>query len=542
MADDLPPGYTLDPPKGGADLPAGYTLDEPPGPVSGGAFAAKELAPGQDVQGERRRKLMQLIEAKGEPGYGARLADNFTMGLARPVGGATSVLGGGGWKAGVGAEEDYIKRAEANTNPYLGAAVDFVGGLAAGGPSRAVARGASHIVQQAPGKLDKVARWLMGSTGSGAIEGAARNAESVPNALLGAGTGAAASKVSSSAVGALTDRFAGKAAREAVAEVTERGGGSKALKKAGGEIFDRLDNAGIHFSGRETPALANNVNAVTSGPLPASVRGEIDEVVQDVNRRVQNGAMTYGDVRAVQSDISALKKHMNPDVRRVAGEMSDAVDDFFHAAKPTMPASSVGKVGPDDLADAKDLWSRSSKAAKAEYLAEKGTLVTSDTAKKVRQNFGAEVDKVKDPDRFSRFQNNPEQVAALKDIARGDPKISASAAMLDRYGNQLLSFGGAGLATGLGTAATFGDPLGVGSGLSSAGTVAMALGLGAKGGGKVASRIASGRGDERVNSLIRNIVGDDASPMSRDALAKILATEQLKLGAGRYSSNLFNKE
>ena len=252
--------------------------------------------------------------------------------------------------------------------------------------------------------------------------------------------------------------------------------------------------------------------------------------------------MTYGDVRAVQTDISKLKANANPDVRRVAGEMADAVDDFFHAAKPTMPASSVGKVGPNDLADAKDLWSRGSKAAKAEYLAEKGTLVSSDTAKKVRQNFSAEVDKVKDPDRFSRFQNNPGQVAALKEIATGDPKLSASAALLDKYGNQLLGYGSAGLATGLGTAAAFGDPIGVGSGLSGAGSVAMALGLGAKGGGRVASRIAAGQGDKRVNSLIRNIVGDDAATVPRDALAKILAAEQIKRGAGRYSSNFFNKE
>jgi hypothetical protein len=534
MANDLPPGFELDEPASG--LPPGFELDD--GPKSGGAFAAKELAPGQDVQGERRRKLMQLLEAKGEPGYGARLADNFTMGLNRPLGGVASVLGGGSWKAGVGAEEDYIKRAEANTNPVAGAAVDILGGVASGGPVKQLVKGAAQV----PSRAAKVAQWLMGSTGSGAIEGAARNSEDLGSAATGAVVGGATSKASSSVVGALTDRLAGKAAREAVAEVTERGGGSKALKEAGGEIFDRLDNAGIHFSGKETPKLANNVNAVTSGPLPASVRGEIDEVVQDVNRRVQNGAMTYGDVRAVQSDISKLKANANPDVRRVAGEMSDAVDDFFHAAKPTMPAASVGKIGPNDLTEAKDLWHRGSKAAKAEYLAEKGTPVASDTAKKVRQNFSSEVDKVKDPDRFSRFQSNPKEVAALEDIARGDPKTSATAALLDKYGNQLLGYGSAGLATGLGSAAAFGDPIGVGSGLSGAGTVAMLLGAGAKGGSKMASRIAANRGSERVNSLIRNIVGDDAPAVPRDALAKILAAEQIKRGAGRYSSNFFDKE
>ena len=175
--------------------PPGREQLEFDGPQSGGAFAAKELAPGQAEQGERRRKLMQLIEAKGEPGYGARLKDNFTLGLNRPLGGVASVLGGGSWKAGVGAEEDYIKRAEANTNPYVGAAADVLGGLASGGPASSLVKGAGTVVQQAPSKAAKVAQWLVGSTGSGAIEGAARGSESAENAAIGAGVGAAAGKV-----------------------------------------------------------------------------------------------------------------------------------------------------------------------------------------------------------------------------------------------------------------------------------------------------------------------------------------------------------
>ena len=152
-------------------------------PQSGGAYAAKELAPGQAEQGERRRKLMELIAAKGEPGYGTRLVDNFTMGLNRPLGGVASVLGGGSYKAGVGAEEDYIKRAEANTNPVAGAAVDILGGVASGGPVKSLVQGAA----QAPSRLASLGRAMMGGAGSGAIEGAARNAESVPNALIGGG-------------------------------------------------------------------------------------------------------------------------------------------------------------------------------------------------------------------------------------------------------------------------------------------------------------------------------------------------------------------
>jgi len=113
---------------------------------------------------------------------------------------------------------------------------------------------------------------------------------------------------------------------------------------------------------------------------------------------------------------------------------------------------------------------------------------------------------------------------------------------MNKFGNQLLGYGGAGLATGLGSVAALGDPTGVGSGLTGAGTVALALGLGSKGGGKLLNRKVAQQGSERVNSLVRDIVGNNAAGVPRAELAKILAAEQLKRGAGRYSSNFFDKE
>jgi hypothetical protein len=58
--------------------------------------------------------------------------------------------------------------------------------------------------------------------------------------------------------------------------------------------------------------------------------------------------------------------------------------------------------------------------------------------------------------------------------------------------------------------------------------------------------MATRRGGERVDDLVRNIVtgssNRDVVNTPREALAKILAAEQLKRAGARYSSNFFDKE
>lgn len=570
MADDLPPGYKLDPvvvTEGGDDLPPGYTIDGPP---SGGAFAAKELAPGQAQQGERRRKLMQLIEAKGEPGYGARLSDNFTLGLMRPLSGAASAVGnaikggpltaGESYRAGVGAEEDYIKRAEANTNPILGGITDVVGGIASGGPGPALVRGAATVAQQAPSKAAKVAQWLMGSTGSGAIEGAARNAEDAGSAGIGAGVGGVLGKAStligepikkagSYVVDALQSRMSSGAAKTAVSEA-ERMGGSAAVKEAGGKIYDRLDKAGIRFNDRQTqPFIGNVVQRLTDVGFNPNMQKQLIPVIGEIGASGRSGA-TWTQLQNMRTQIGKLKASNDDNLRRVAGELGDELDNFIRTTKPTMPARSVqAGVNPaKEVEEARDLWHRGQLAEKAEYLAEKGSLVTNDTAKKVQQNFSGEVDKVKDPDRFSRFQNRPELVEQMEKIAAGDPAKTSAAKEVNRWSNNLLGYGTIGSAGGLAAIGSgINDPMGVGEKASGAGLLAMAAGLaGKKGSGAIRDMVAE-KGTERVNTLIRNIVTGSADKpkimnMPREALARVLAEEQLKRGTARYSSNWYDKE
>jgi hypothetical protein len=418
----------------------------------------------------------------------------------------------------------------ANTQGPAGTAMDIAGSVGSGiggSGGKLLGRGAQAAIAGL----------------QGAVGGASRNAEDVGSAAKGAAIGGTVDAASSWTLAGLLDRFT-KGARKDIG-VASRGGNAQTLEHEGSALFTKLDNAGIHFSGRETPELANKVNAVTSGPLPASVRGEINEIVQDVNRRAANGAMTFGDVRAVQSEISKLRAHANPDVRRVAGDMSDAVNDFMHSAKPTMPAASVGTVSPNDLTQAKDLWSRASKASQVEHLAEKGTTSAANETVKVAKNFETVADKARSGKGYSPYANNAEQMRLMETIAQSGP-TAAKAEALNKFGNKGLVVGGLS-AGGMVAAPSLGLDSGTtGSHLGWTGTgIGLATALAAKGRASQLASRASRQGTEGVNDLLRNIVtGQTAQQpgayVPRDALARLVAAQDLARGGGNYASSFIN--
>ena len=508
-------------------------------PKSGGAFTAKEPTRAQQIQQEVLKQL-----SKKPAGYEDRFINQYTFGLPTPLRGLSTVVEGkakeyfGGGKpatageyyqGGVGAQKEYFRQAEENTPGPAGVAVDVAGALASG--------------PKGVGKVLSKGQQAVQAGIQGAIGGAARNSEDVGSAATGAAVGGTVDAATTFTLAGLLDRFT-KGARKDIG-VASRGGNAQTLEKEGSELFTKLDNAGIHFGGKETTKLANNVNAVTSGPLPASVRGEIAEIVQDVNRRVQNGAMTFGDVRAVQSEISKLRAHANPDVRRVAGDMSDAVDDFFRAAKPTMPSSSVGTVSPDDLSKAKDLWSRGSKASQVEHLAEKGTISAPNETAKVAKNFETVLDKARSGKGYSPYANNAEQMRLMETIAQSGP-TAAKADALNKFANRGLVAGGL-AAGGMAAAPSLGLDSGTtGSHLGWTGTgLGLATALAAKGRASQLASRGSREGTEGINDLLRNIVTGQTAPgpntyVPRDALAKILAAQQAAQGAGNYASSFVN--
>lgn len=548
MADDLPAGFKLD------DLPAGFKLDDVPAgfkldePKSIGR-AAQDLP--SDMQ-MRADYLKKLVEAKGEPGYGTRLADNFTFGLGRPISGATAAIGGEGtagerYRAAVGAEEDYVKRAERNTNPYLGAATDVVGGLAAGGPASSLVKGAGKVAVEAPSTLAKIGRFMMGATGTGAIEGAARNAESLPNAAVGAGVGGAVGGTVGKVAGAVTSRLPGVRAAEKEVAGAVREGGSEALKTEGGTLYKALDQAGIKFSDKETPKLlTDTVQTMANKGFNKEIHSELVPVLEQIGA-LKGKPATWTELQNIRTQISDAKASDDKRVRKMAGYLGDTLDNFVETARPTLPSRSVGQVNvAEDSKAARDLWRRGSQAENVEYLADKGMLTTRDANRKLQTNFGSEIDKVTKPGRFNPYgPKGSDNMNLMTEIAKGDPKLSATQALLQRHGTNLLSFGTLGLVGG-GGAHYFGDQTGAGNLVGAGGATSVGLGLLGKGGAHGVSKMIANRGTERVNDLVRNIVtgSTDRSVINtpRDALAKVLAAEQLKRGASRYTSSIYNKE
>ena len=241
-----------------------------------GGLSFDDLIPASKEK-ELRAQYGKEIAGHGEPGYGERFIDAATMGVARPLSGATRVVGGlfdptstagERWRAGVGAASDYFKKGEENTAGAGGVATDIAGALAAppvgklytggvgllkaGRAALPAALGGAPAVAQTGGRelLGKIIG--QGAT-TGAIEGAARNAEDVGSAVTGAGVGGAMGGATAGAVGTVLRPFT-KGAQKA-ARAADQGATPEELKAAAKPLFDKLDQSGIAYGQPQTATL-----------------------------------------------------------------------------------------------------------------------------------------------------------------------------------------------------------------------------------------------------------------------------------------------
>jgi hypothetical protein len=231
----------------------------------------------------------------------------------------------------------------------------------------------------------------------------------------------------------------------------------------------------------------------------------------------------------------------------MAGHLKEVLNDFEAKARPTIPARSVGIDVAKESAEARDLWHRGSKAATAEFAEKKGMAAAKNEPRKLELNFQAELDKINNPKKFSPFQGNPEQATLIRKIAEGEPGRTATADTIAKWSNNLLGFGTIGSAGGLAALSQFNDPYGISGTASTVGPTVMAAALLGKGGAGALRKGIADRGAARVDDLIRHIVTGSAEKpavqnMPREALAKVLAADQIKRAAGRYSSNWYDKE
>lgn len=463
------------------------------------------------------------------------------------------------WRAGVGAESDYADRAVKNTEGILGTVTDL-SSIAAGGPAGALVRGgaktalpsgkiltpaAETVAQTAPTTAQKVGNLAMTGAGQGAVEGAARNAEDWGSAGRGALVGGAVGGAGSALLGALTGRLTDRATRSVNA--ASREGGSEALFESGGAVYKKLDDAGIKFGGSQTPKLVQDtVQTMADKGFNKEIHKDLTPIVEQIGALKGKDA-TWSQLQQIRTQISSAKASESKEVRRMARELSDVMDDFVAKAKPTLPARSVGLNVAEEAGKARDLWRRGSMAENVEYLERKGTTLSKDPATKVQKNFENYRDRVDKPGRFDPYANSPDERELLTKIIEGSPKTSGAASTLNRWGGNLLGYGTAGAVGGAALPLYFNDTVGVGSGASGAGATAMALGMLSKGGSKILQRKAAEQGGQRVDDLVRQIVTGSTGKAAvqnvpRADLARILAEQALTRGAGRYGASYVNTE
>jgi hypothetical protein len=512
VMDDLPAGFKLDEPTAAADLPAGFKLDE--------AAGGREKA----LRAEYLKKLL----APGEPGYSARLKDSATLGLARPMSGLMQGIAGLGdptstfgerYRAGVGAEEDYAKRAVENTPGALGMTTDVAGSLGASGVGKAAAAGR--------GALGRV---IAQGTGMGAVEGAARNAEDVGSAATGAAVGGAFGGTVAGAVGGAAKALPAVRGAQQEARKAGQGASPEELKAAAKPLFNKLDQGGIAYAQPQTATLkqglddliANNKYNPHANP---TLKGYVDQL--DTIATQPQGAK-FTELNNLRSALAEQARGPDPSTRRAAGEIIGKIDDLVLNNKPAINPNNVDVAAVHE--EARKLWKSATiaedvgwRAGKAERKAASKAGVNPDEAN--RAAFRPVLEKAEKPGAYSPYDDT--QRAMLAKIVQGD------------RGQNLLRGAGAvagsptlRIAAGLGASA-----LGFHGGL---GPVVGALGGGAAGGGAAKAlldRMAAARGEQNIDALIRNITGSSPKPVPPEALRVLLAKQAAQRAGAAYAGS-----
>ena len=110
----------------------------------------------------------------------------------------------------------------------------------------------------------------------------------------------------------------------------------------------------------------------------------------------------------------------------------------------------------------------------------------------------------------------------------------------------MLGYGTAGAVGGAAVPYLFPDSS-VGGGATAGGLAALGAGALMKGGGRGLRQMAAEKGQQRVDDLIRNLVTGTTEKAAiqnvpREALAKLVAEQQLRKAAGSYTSNFLDRE
>ena len=534
-------------------------FDTPATTPAAGGERKLEFDPVSKEQELRAQYLKDQL-ASGEPGYSQRLKDSATLGLMRPLGGLLRGVGGltdptstfgERYRAGVGAEEDYANRAVANTNPILGALTDVAGGVGSMGSGHATASAVREAQGLKPALFASptatmperatLGKLIAQGAGTGAVEGAARNAQDVGSAAEGAGYGAALGAGTSAAVGAAAKALPAVRGAEREARTVNQGIAPEDLRKTAKPIFQSLDMGGIAYAQPQTATLKQGIDDLIANNqynkiAHSKISGYVDELMQKA--QAPQG-MGFNDLHNLRSALATEARGNDPATRAAAGKVIEKIDDLV---LKNAPQSNPGNLNvAQEYSKARELWKAAAIADDVGYTASKAERKVASKAgvnpdEANRAAFRPLLEKVEKPGAYSQFgPKGSEQRQLLAKIVEGDT------------GQKV--YRGLGAAAGSPVTKWAVGALGAGMGLNPVAGGLSGMGAGALGGGaarRFFEQRAADRGAANIDALLRNITTGSSAPTrnlpSRDALAVLLAKQAAQRGGAAAGGSILGEQ
>ena len=514
------------------------------------------IPPPEDTRSETEKRLTAdglraLLESRGNgvSSYTERATDHFIPGMKNVISGGTSALGslfgaegtpGERWRAGVNSQKAFTEQNREKTAGPLGYAADAAGIIGSmGRPGPNVVAGTGPTVTA----TSRAAQTLPGAVGSGtaqgAISGAAENSQDLPSAVQGGVKGGITGGVVGGGMHMLTGligRLTGNQLNTGAA--AERAGQRGPLPaqhfEDAGAKFKELDNAGILYDQTQARRLGGMLPQVLKDADYTSTAAEkLNGALKSVYEAGAKGALplTFTELQAIRGKVSAAGQAdpTNPNLRRIAGRVTNMIDDFVANNVPAINQSGadLAKLYPE----ARKLWR---------------TGILGDTIQDVEKiaanNAAVRTTGAEDLSRRSLVQQAnadiksglpslpPAATAARQRAIEGSWKQNTANSIARGAGNwQVNAATGAGLGSALGTAT--GMPIGI------TGPVAGLLGVGVgKGVTDAAKGVANREANNNMDTLVRSIMTGSADKsqswdMSRGLLASLLARRGARSGA-----------
>lgn len=467
-------------------------------------FAEKPTTPqkqGPTVSPDRLR-LMKLEQqgrvTAGDPGI-AR--DAFTLGLQKPVHGVASAIGGEIGEVFGGEPASFGERYQAGTRGYQqaleerkanagagGKVAEVAGSLASGGPVRGAAA-------QAPTLLGSI---VSGAT-QGGIEGAARNSENLPDAVIGGAEGGAVGGVTGgvfhSMLNALTSRLPSFRARQADIE----GPSPDDIRTQARTIYDQLDQSGTAFSDVQAADLGSRVGPALRAE---NIRVEDMPIAEDLINH--QGPMTLSELQRYRTQASDMSRSSDSRERRMANVLLQTIDDYVARENPAQTTLAPGEL--DQLwGEARNHWRTARLTEDLGFAVDKAERRAASTnsgqnvENAIRQNVRGVRDRATKPGAYNPY--TPETIADMDRVIEGTPAQNR----VREAGNWLRSIPGTG-ATATPALGTFLHGMGSGDvGTMMVGGAIPLAGYAASKGLSAASRNATERAaTELIGNVARN--------------------------------------